>query len=127
MTGIIPPEELVEQMETPMETTEETPETPGDELAAVREVVLRAHPDVVPELVSGATVAEVLASVEPARAAYARIAERLTPAAAATATAPTSPNFPSLPSVPAGGAGPVPLDPDRLPAPEKIRRGLASR
>ena len=122
MTGIIPPEELAEQTETPVVTTENdvvtTPVvTPGDELAAVREVVLRAHPDVVPELVSGSTVAEVLASVEPARAAYARIAERLTPAAPA----------PSVPAIPAGGAGPVPLDPDRLPAPEKIRRGLTTR
>lgn len=129
MAGIIPPEELAEQATTetptsPKVTTEEAPgvtAVPGEELAAVREVVLRAHPDVVPELVGGATVTELLASVEPAQAAYARIAERITP----TATPPLP--LPSVPVIPAGGAGPVPLDPDRLPAPEKIRRGLASR
>jgi len=121
MTGIIPPEELEGQVTdtpaAPEEAMEVSPGGQGDELAAVREVVLRAHPDVVPELVRGATVAEVLASVEPARAAYARVAEWLAPSATP----------PSIPAMPAGGAGPVPLDPDRLPAPEKIRRGLASR
>lgn len=125
MTGIIPPNELTDEtavaaaandaMEPNRTTSPIEAETAGDELAGVRELVLRAHADAVPELVTGATVAELLASVEPARAAYARIAERLAPAE------------PAAPSVPAGGAGPVPVDPDRLPAPEKIRRGLASR
>ncbi len=45
------------------------------ELAAVRELALKAHPDAVPELVGGATVAEVMASLEPARVAYRRVAE----------------------------------------------------
>ncbi len=117
MTGIIPPEELAD--ETPRvvagdETAVPGTDAAGSDLAAVRELVLRAHPDAAPELVSGATVDELLASIEPARTAYARIAERIAPAT-------------TIPSVPAGGAGPVPLDPDRLPAPEKIRRGLASR
>ncbi len=118
MTGIIPPEELAEETPAVITTSDEV-DAPvavaaGGDLGAVRELVLRAHPDAVPELVSGATVDELLASIEPARAAYARIAERIAPAT-------------TIPSVPAGGAGPVPLDPDRLPAPEKIRRGLASR
>ncbi len=126
MTGMISPEELREQEGLPVTTIDAeeqgvaVPEGMGDELAAVREVVLRAHPDVVPELVRGATVAEVLASIEPARAAYARIAAQIGPA-------PTASPAPSAPVIPAGGAGPVPIDPDRLPAPEKIRRGLASR
>jgi hypothetical protein len=80
----------------------------------VRELVLRAHPDVVPELVTGDSVAALIASVEPARAAYARLADALAqvrPAAAA---------------VPAGGGTPITVDPDRLPAAEKIRRGLAA-
>lgn len=34
---------------------------------------------------------------------------------------------PSAPAVPAGGDRPAPVDPERLPASEKIRRGLASR
>jgi hypothetical protein len=123
---MISPEELREQEEalvTTIDAEEQVvtvPEGMGSELAAVREVVLRAHPDVVPELVHGATVAEVLASIEPARAAYARIAAQIGPAPTA------SPVLPA-PAIPAGGAGPVPIDPDRLPAPEKIRRGLASR
>lgn len=87
--------------------------TGGVDLAAVRELVLRAHPDVVPELVAGDTVDALLASVEPARAAYTRLAERIGRVAA--------------PPVPAGGERPLPIDPERLPASEKIRRGLARR
>lgn len=88
-------------------------EAAGD-LEAIRELVLRAHPDVVPELVAGETIADLIASVEPARAAYARLADALgqTPPVAAP--------------VPAGGGAPIAIDPDRLPAAEKIRRGLAS-
>ena len=40
------------------------------DLDAVRDLVLRAHPDVVPELVAGDSVAALLASVEPVRSAY---------------------------------------------------------
>ena len=86
----------------------------GEELAAVREVVLRAHPDAVPELIGGATITEVLASVEPARAAFARISERLKPAGSAP------------PVVPAG-AGRVVVDPATLPSGELIRRGVGER
>lgn len=87
---------------------------PGDDLAAVRDLVLRAHPDVVPELVTGDTVGDLIASVEPARAAYQRLA------AAIAETRPASA------PVPAGGAAPIAVDPARLPAAEKIRRGLAT-
>jgi hypothetical protein len=85
-----------------------------DEMALVREVVLKAHPDVVPELVSGATVAELLASVEPARAAHARIIEALPKPVA------------EPPVVPAGAATAV-VDPAGLPAHELIRRGIAAK
>ena len=78
---------------------------PADELALVREVVLQAHPDVVPELVSGSTIAELLASVEPAKAAFERISERVKPVAA-----PAPP-----PAVPAGSATAV-IDPSSLRA-----------
>ena len=84
------------------------------DLDAVRALVLRAHPDVVPELVTGESVADLIASVEPARAAYARLAETL--AQVRSEAAP----------VPAGGGSPITVDPDRLPAAEKIRRGLAA-
>ena len=93
-----------------MDENEEQP-VEMDEVGLVREVVLRAHPDVVPELVSGATIADLLASVEPARAAYARIEERRQPAGE------------SPPTVPAGAATAV-IDPATLPAHELIRRGV---
>jgi hypothetical protein len=70
----------------PAAGTESTP-APGDEsvndaspaidLAKVRDLVLAAHPDVVPEMVQGQSFDELMASVEPARAAYQRIADRL--------------------------------------------------
>src|SRR5215212_7728636 len=49
----------------------------GDELGKVRELVLKAHPDVVPDLVRGSSVDELIASVEPARSAYQRIADQV--------------------------------------------------
>ena len=48
-------------------------ETPEIDLDRVRELVLEAHPDVVPEMVQGTTFDELMASVEPAREAYQRI------------------------------------------------------
>jgi hypothetical protein len=81
------------------------------EAAALRDLVLRAHPDVVPELVAGSTLGELMASVEPARAAYRRVAE--------TVSAP--------PRVPAGDTPRLAVDIELLPAVEKIRRGLATR
>lgn len=89
------------------------------DLTAVRDVVLAAYPDCIPELVRGETIAELLASVEPARAAYVRIAESVT-------TAIEPPAIPPPPTVPAGGSHTV-LDPTDLPAAEKVRRGIAHR
>jgi hypothetical protein len=87
-----------------------------NDITAVREVVLSAYPDCVPELVQGDTVAELLASVEPARAVYARVA----------ATVPTPVDAVSTPPpVPAGGSRAV-IDPGDLPAAEKVRRGIAN-
>lgn len=97
------------------------------ELAAVRELALKAHPDAVPELVGGATVAEVMASLEPARAAYRRVAEAATAAAEARPPA-AGPVVPvAVPVVPAGDAPRFAVDVETLPAAEKIRRGLANR
>jgi hypothetical protein len=107
MTGIISPLEEPGVVETESEAF--------DDLGAVRELVLKAHADVVPELVQGNSIASLLASVESAQVAYARIASTLNPA---------STN--STPSVPAGGNPPVIVDLDRLPASEKIKRGLAT-
>lgn len=83
-------------------------------LEAVRELVLRAHRDVVPELVGGESIAALLASVAPARAAYARLAEGFASEGGVAR------------SVPAGGGQPLAVDPAQLPATEKIRRGLAA-
>lgn len=109
---------------TERETTSDEPdavatetETRETELAAIRELVLRAHPDVVPELIAGDSIEALLASVGPAEAAYQRIAERF--------PQPAPP--PPPPSVPAGGGQPALIDAERLPADEKIRRGLTTR
>ncbi len=53
-------------------TTPDVPDAP-DELTLARELVLRAHPDTVQELVAGGSLAELLASVPAAEAAYARV------------------------------------------------------
>jgi hypothetical protein len=84
----------------------------ASDLDAIRAVVLRAHPEAVPELIGGTTVVELLASVGPAEEAYRRIAGRIG-------------RVPVTTPVPAGGDRPMPVDPARLPASEKIRRGLA--
>ena len=90
----------------------------AEELAAVRELALRAHPDAVPELVTGASVGELMASLEPARAAYRRIAETVGQGAPPPVVAP---------AVPAGDAPRLAVDVEALPAAEKIRRGLAGQ
>lgn len=94
------------------------PETPASDqdsvdLAAIRDLVLAAHPDIVPDMVKGDSVAALLASVEPAREAYQRVSERFQAAATSTPA-----------SVPAGGSPAPVIDPARLPTAEKIRRGL---
>lgn len=89
----------------------------ADELAAIRELALRAYPETVPEMVGGESVAALLRSLEPAAAAYRRIADGV-----ATPSAP-----PAAPVVPAGSAPSIAIDPEQLPSVEKIRRGLATR
>jgi hypothetical protein len=85
-----------------------------DEMALVRELARRAYPDAVAELIDGGSAEEITASIEPARAAYARLKAEIEAARPVTAA-----------QVPAGGMSPA-IDPDRLPAAEKIRRGLAT-
>jgi hypothetical protein len=74
--------------------TPDTPDTP-DELALARELVLRAHPEVVEELIGGNSLAELLASVPAAEAAFARVIATTRAAATRDAT---------RPAVPGGGA-----------------------
>jgi hypothetical protein len=94
-------------------------ETNGfDAVGLVRELARKAHPDAVPELIDGADAEAIAASIEPARAAFARLKEQL--ASEQLTAASTGPV-----RVPAGGNPPA-VDPDRLPAAEKIRRGLVA-
>ncbi len=108
---------------TPAVTTPDTGS--GHDLARIRELVLQAHPDVVPDLIRGDSFDDLLASIEPARTAYQRIADQLragvttaTPAENAAATRP--------PHVPAGGATTI-LDPSTLTPTTKIARALARK
>ncbi len=84
---------------------------PVQEANPLRELVLRAYPDVVPELLSGETVEEMLASVPAAQEAYGRIAE------AAKAAQPDP-----VPAV--GGARNFPMDVAAMSPALKIREGL---
>jgi len=121
MTGFIDPLETAG--DEPAVDAASTPAPPGDDpevIARVRDLVLQAHREVVPELVGGASLGELLASIEPARQAYANLADRI------AANPPPGPEAAAHP-VPAGGTGPVPLDPDRMPASEKLRRGILQR
>jgi len=118
--------EIKPELEHTDEITEgEAPHMTDDDLAAVRALALRAYPETVPELVAGDSVAALLGSLEPAAAAYRRIAEGVVTTVATHAAAPAA--SPAAPTVPAGSAPPVALDPERLPSVEKIRRGLAVR
>lgn len=88
---------------------------PGDQVARFRELILKANPDVVPELVRGDSLETLLDSVEPARTAFAGLVERLAKQSAR-----------SVVSVPAGGSMAPGIDLDVLPPIEKVRRGLGS-
>jgi hypothetical protein len=110
------------------------------DLGKVRELVLKAHPDVVPDLVRGGSVDELIASVEPARSAYQRIADQVKGSGAeTTVTAEPRATVPAAtiasgettvvmqpPSVPAGGGSNV-VDPADLAPTTKIAQALASR
>lgn len=67
----------------------------------LRELILRAHPDVVPELVRGETLHELLATIPDAQAAYARIVVATQTADAGSASGVVQLPLP-LP-IPAGG------------------------
>jgi hypothetical protein len=77
----------------------------------LRDLVMKAYPDVVPELLSGETVEEMLASVPGAQEAYGRIVE-------ASKSAHPDP----VPAV--GGARHFPMDVSAMSPALKIREGL---
>ena len=117
---------------------------PGTDLGKVRELVLKAHPDVVPDLVRGGSVDELIASVEPARTAYQRIADQIRQGGKVaglqggeetTVTAEAGPTINATgettvvvqpPVVPAGGAANV-AEPADLAPTTKIAQALATR
>lgn len=81
-----------------------------ESVAQVRAFILETHQEIVPELVTGSTIADLMASIASAQAAYSRVADAARPV-----------------SVPAGGNAPHLLDIESLPTSEKIRRGLAAQ
>jgi hypothetical protein len=100
----------------------------GEELGKVRELVLKAHPDVVPDLVRGSSVDELIASVEPARTAYQRIADQVRQGggvAGAQGGVETAVVV-QPPTVPAGGGTNV-AEPGDLGPTTKIAQALAAR
>jgi hypothetical protein len=80
-----------------------------DAIGLIRDLARKAHPDAVPELIDGADAEAIAASIEPARAAYARVRDELASERPAR--------------VPAGGLPSV-INPEQLPPTEKIRRGI---
>ena len=136
-------EDVVEtvDVQTAVVTTPVGAEPAGTDLGKVRELVLKAHPDVVPDLVVGSSVDELIASVEPARTAYQRIADRVrttesgvggrtpdeTSDSASGNGLPTSdPIVVQPPVVPAGGGSNV-AEPADLGPTTKIAQALAAR
>lgn len=77
----------------------------------LRDLVVKAYPDVVPELLSGETVAEMLASVPAAQAAYSRVVD------ASKVAQPEA-----VPAI--GGARHFPMDVAAMSPALKIREGL---
>jgi len=112
-----------------------TSQQPNPDLDKVRELVLKAHPDVVPDLVAGSSVDELIASVEPARTAYQRIADHVRESSSRAVEmssgreGPDDSATPSIvqpPTVPAGGGTNV-TDPGDLGPTTKIAQALAAR
>ena len=114
---------------------------PIADLSKVRELVLKAHPDVVPDLIAGGSVDELIASVEPARTAYQRIAEQVRSAESSVVSrqsavnpdlasgndpGASSPAVMQPPQVPAGGGATV-VDPGDLAPTSNIAQALAAR
>jgi hypothetical protein len=110
-----PPESATQE---PLAThPQEQPSQPQDETALLRDLIVRAHPDVVPELIRGTSLAEMLASLPEAQAVYARILAR---SGGAAHPAPTH--------VPAGSAiRTPPIDAATLSPMAKIAAGIRGR
>ena len=95
-------------METEESDIEEHEQLRAESIQIVRDLILKGNPDLVP----GETLAELMASIEPAREAYGRIAETIRSEREAA---------PAL--VPAGGTS-ARIDLESLTADGLIKRGL---
>lgn len=95
--------------EQPLVPEADPTETPSD-LDQVRDLILASHTNIVPELVQGDSVTDLVASIQSAREAYTRIID----------------SQPKPVIIPAGGNTPVTINVDELPTSEKLRRGLAA-
>lgn len=117
-----------DETQTPVD--ESPPQTPpdrtSDDVALVRDFIVSADAGLIAELVTGATVSEVLASVAAARAAYQRIAEQVRVGAPTAGPVDPVVRVAPVPVVPAGGAAPFVVDPGDLPSSELIRRGITA-
>lgn len=82
----------------------------AEDLDGVRELILKAYPDIVPELLVGESVDGLLASVPAARDAYSRIAATIQEQSPA--------------QIPTGSGRRPPIDPEGLSPESKIRAGL---
>lgn len=116
---------------TPAPVTSPPAAAPAVDAAALgqfRDAIVAANPQAVSELIRGSSFAEIQASVEGAKAAYARIAASVGGHAQANGTqaaGATAPPVAVAPHVPAGGGAGV--DTSSLPPVEKIKAGLAQR
>jgi hypothetical protein len=116
-------------IQTEAVTTPAIAEPAGTDLTKVRELVLKAHPDVVPDLVRGSSIDALIASVDPARTAYQRIADQVrAESSVVSRESEVSPDSTAAqpPVVPAGGAASV-VDPADLTPTSKIAQALAAR
>jgi hypothetical protein len=106
-----------EEQPVETETVEQVEGQPGEDggSEALRDLVVRAYPEVVPELLQGETVEEMLASLPAAQAAWQRVAEQ---------SRPSGPQ-----PVPSGGgtSRAFPLDIGAMSSGLKIREGLRRR
>jgi hypothetical protein len=97
------------------------PTTAIEEAALIRDLILRAHSDVVPEMVRGNTLHELLGSLPAAQDAWRNALERVHSTGSVTSEHAT----PNAPPVPAGATvRSAPVDLESLSPLAKIRAGV---
>jgi hypothetical protein len=105
----------IDQGTTPFPVEAEERDEPANEellestLLVVRDLILQANPDLIPELVRGETLTELMESVPAAKDAFQRIREQMRA---------------QVPTVPAGGAATAVID---GPAEVLIRQAIISK